>query len=591
MKKLDLTGLGDLAAAATQRATDGTTYDDVQLGHIRISRTNRKRFNTAALQELAANIKEVGIIQPILIRPVTPTADEPEVFEIVAGERRYRAANIAGLGTIPAMCRTLTDRQAREIQLLENLQREDPHPMEEAEGFQELMLAGGYNADQLADKLKKSRSYIYGRLKLCALTLSVRTQFLADEITASTALLIARIPVPALQVKAVGEILAPFGHSATEPMSYRKAVEHIQQRYMLDLAAAPFSLTDAKLLTSAGACSQCPKRTGNQPVIFADVTSADVCTDPDCFAEKRAAHSARTIVQANKTGIPIFEGSEASKKINAQWDSDATLITDFLPFWKMNRTVESKNGNVGAILGAALPAPAAYAKKDDGTVTALYDKSQVQHELECMGLCVTAANYEAWRAAQTANPDHLKALAKQSAAHDAQALRRDEAEKQTASRVALYKRLRGEGVHGLCVGSLRAVAKHMYAAQGLPNDVLDIYDFDNGSEEDVIAHIDQAAMQEVLMLMVDMILGGCLVVSPWQLDRDDGDGFDTVRAMAAFEGVDLEEPGSHPEPLAEKPFVKILSPQQKQRQFALDAEARGEAQRAARAEAAAGSAA
>ncbi|KAK0349144.1 hypothetical protein LTR94_034331, partial [Friedmanniomyces endolithicus] len=133
---------------------------------MRASPDNRKRFNEQALQELAASIKTMGVAQAILIRPVTPTAESPEPFEIVAGERRFRASKIAGKATIPALCRQLSDLDAAKIRILENLQREDPHPMEEAEGYQLLMLQHGFTADQLVDEVKKSRSYIYGRLKL-----------------------------------------------------------------------------------------------------------------------------------------------------------------------------------------------------------------------------------------------------------------------------------------------------------------------------------------------------------------------------------------------------------------------------------------
>jgi ParB/RepB/Spo0J family partition protein len=107
------------ATPATEVADQGV-FGIQQIAEIRISKTNRKRFNQQALEELAANIKEMGVAQPILIRSVLPTAEEPPPYEIVAGERRYRASIIAGATTIPAMCRNLTDLQAAKIQILEN---------------------------------------------------------------------------------------------------------------------------------------------------------------------------------------------------------------------------------------------------------------------------------------------------------------------------------------------------------------------------------------------------------------------------------------------------------------------------------------
>jgi ParB/RepB/Spo0J family partition protein len=355
MKKLDLTGLGDLVASSTHVAADGGIYGDHPLQHIRISRTNRKRFNADALAKLANNIAEVGIIQPILIRRVTPTASEPQVYEIVAGERRYRAATIAGLVTIPAVCRALTDNQAREIQLLENLQREDPHPMEEAEGFQELMLTGGYNADQLADKLKKSRSYIYGRLKLCALAANVRELFLDDKFPASVALLIARIPAPTLQARAAGEILNPPEWKSAEPLSYRQALEHIRRNYTLDLNSAVFSIKDASLLPGAGACTACPKRSGNQPEVFADVASADVCTDPDCYSEKRAAHVARLKLDALARGMDVIDGDEAEKIMPGSYGG---LKSGYVDLDAMVYLTGGKSASYRTLLGKNLPAVA-----------------------------------------------------------------------------------------------------------------------------------------------------------------------------------------------------------------------------------------
>jgi len=157
-------------------ATD-SRFDSLPVLDIRISKTNRKRFNLAALKELAANIKANGLIQPILVRPVEPTEEEPQHYEIVCGERRYRATNIAKLTSINVIIRNLSDTQAAELQLIENLQREDPHPMEEAEGYQALMLHSGYTADMLADKLSKSRSQIYATLKLCNLCKELRDEF------------------------------------------------------------------------------------------------------------------------------------------------------------------------------------------------------------------------------------------------------------------------------------------------------------------------------------------------------------------------------------------------------------------------------
>jgi len=116
------------------------------------------------------------------------------VYELVAGERRYRACKLAGLNTIPAMIRSLTDDQVLEIQIIENLQRDDLTELEEAEGYDALMTHSNFTVDQVGEKIGKSRSYVYGRLKLLELTEDSKQAMRVGTLDASRALLIARIP-------------------------------------------------------------------------------------------------------------------------------------------------------------------------------------------------------------------------------------------------------------------------------------------------------------------------------------------------------------------------------------------------------------
>ncbi|MBP7639213.1 MAG: ParB/RepB/Spo0J family partition protein [Thauera sp.] len=286
-------------------------YAEVALDALAPSPTNpRKTF--ADLEDLAASIREQGVMQPILTRlwpdhyPTPEGRDSRPLYEIVAGERRYRASLLAGLATIPALVRPLTTRQVLEAQIVENLQRRDVTELEEAEGYQLMMRDHGYSADDLADKVGKSRAYIYARLKLTALCLEARQFYRDGKLDASRALLIARIPVPALQVQAAKEIIRE-GHFEG-PMSARQAAAHIQHRYMLDLAKAPFGrdahyvITVEASLAGKGplglvTCVECPKRTGNDPEAYPGI-HPDVCTDPNCYADKRAAHLAQAAARA-----------------------------------------------------------------------------------------------------------------------------------------------------------------------------------------------------------------------------------------------------------------------------------------------------
>lgn len=294
--------------AVTSAVTSKPSFGDIPLGCIRASKTNpRKRFDQVDLDDLAKSIKVQGVAQPILVRPVE-TVGDITYFEIVAGERRFRASGIAGMTTVPAIVRELSDQAAYEIQVLENLQRVDLHPLEEAEGFEVMMTTYKDTAEQLAEKVGKSKAYIYASLKLCALVPAARTAFYDGLLTKSTALLVARIPVKDLQVKCTKEIAASFA----EVYSTRAAAEHIARNYMLNLTKATFNPEDLDLCKKAGPCSACPKRAGNQPIIFADV-AADVCTDPVCFKAKSDAHGARVKQIAIASGKNVISGVDAKK--------------------------------------------------------------------------------------------------------------------------------------------------------------------------------------------------------------------------------------------------------------------------------------
>jgi ParB/RepB/Spo0J family partition protein len=294
------------------KAVSFTLAQMIPLADIVASPTNpRKTFDQSSLDELTASVRAHGVIQPILVRPVGNTTKH---FELVAGERRWRAAKAAGLAEIPATVRTLSDLETLELQVVENLQRSDLHPLEEAEGYEQLMKKHGLTADDLAAKVGKSKAYIYARLKLTALTAAGREAFYAGKLNPSTALLVARLSPAKVQDEALKEITA-FDYRG-EPLSVRTAAETIQRAYMLQLDRAPFKPSDEKLLPKAGSCTACPKRTGNQPELFADVKSGDVCTDKVCFAAKRTAHCTRQRQAAEAEGYSVVSGNDAKRYLN-----------------------------------------------------------------------------------------------------------------------------------------------------------------------------------------------------------------------------------------------------------------------------------
>ncbi len=316
---------GAAIADATEMHTlplDTRSFADLDLELI-VERRYQPRtiFDEGALQELADDIARRGLLQPILVRPLPPNRLQdtfesrpagqrlPE-FEIVAGARRFRASRLAGMKSIPALIRALDDVQAAEACLVENLRREDLTELEEAEGYAELVETTGVAKEDIGARINKSRSYVYGRMKLLDLTATPREALRKGEIDASRALLIARIPGEKLQLEALEEATAK-DHQGSPRLSYRAFQTWVQQNVMLKLATAIFPIDDATLVPPAGPCTTCMKRTGAAPDLFSDVDGPDVCTDPTCFHEKESALSDRIANEARARGIEVIEGKEA----------------------------------------------------------------------------------------------------------------------------------------------------------------------------------------------------------------------------------------------------------------------------------------
>lgn len=351
----------------------------IPLSAIYPSNTNpRKRFNEADLQELAESIKQHGVMQPILVRPTNVeavragTADYA-IYEIVAGERRYRASKLAGEETIPAIERELNDLETLQLQIIENLQRQDLHPLEEAQGFKALLDnkdAKSWNADELAAKIGKSRSYIYGALKLNELCVYAQDMFLDGKFGRETALLIARIPGEKLQTQATKEIVKGNGQ---DTFSYRAAKYYVHERYTLSLETAPFDTHTNDLLPEAGSCFSCPKRSGNYPELFSDIESADVCTDPDCFGKKKALHVQALIAKAPKA----LTGDEALKIMPYGVNS---YMQDS-NYAKPSSYATSHGKRWEELLGDDLPEPILLVD-DKNNTTQVYETSALEQKLE-----------------------------------------------------------------------------------------------------------------------------------------------------------------------------------------------------------------
>ncbi|KIF83766.1 ParB/RepB/Spo0J family partition protein [Noviherbaspirillum autotrophicum] len=140
----------------------------------------RTRMDEGALNELAASIKAQGLMQPILVRPLVPSGTDK--YEIIAGERRFRAAQIAGLSDVPVLVKDVDDQAAAAMALIENIQREDLNPLEEAQGIQRLITDFSFTHEQAAGAVGRSRSAVSNLLRLLNLAKPVQTMLMAGDI-------------------------------------------------------------------------------------------------------------------------------------------------------------------------------------------------------------------------------------------------------------------------------------------------------------------------------------------------------------------------------------------------------------------------
>lgn len=300
----------------------------------------RRRYDPKTMEELTQSIRTRGIDTPIIVRQAG------DYFELAAGHRRCRAARAAGLTAVPALVRVLDDDAFVELLNVDNLQRENIDPLDEALGFQQL-LDIGRSKEAIADRVSREVSYVVGRLKLLQLGNAAREALQRGLVPVTHAIEIAKLP-PEQQhevlekefvldphklmeayeaatseqqltevvddVDAASEATSGATGTPTDGRFPSEQLGHPFARYSYQspriptiealrsnirsillrrLGAAPWALDDATLLPSAGACTACPKRSGSEPGLFPELAGEDACTDHHCYAAKAKAHARR----------------------------------------------------------------------------------------------------------------------------------------------------------------------------------------------------------------------------------------------------------------------------------------------------------
>ena len=327
-------------ASLPAAAPDTTRAGVLRIDQLRPSPTNpRKSFPAESLQALADSIRAVGVRQRLLVRPVAaevhpaPRWDDAartwrgvDHFEVVDGERRFRAAALAGLDAVPVDVCDLTDEEMLLVQLVSNDQREDVRPSEQAAAYKRLADAGR-TAEQIAADTGKPVGFVRGLLRLGRLPAWALAAVDAGTLPRATAELAARVPGEEGRARCAAMVLRGGIDSEADPatesftdnaghpwtiLSYRDTRDLIRNHFTKELKGSPFSLkvlyAEAETLGTGHdryiqSCDECPKRAGNDPEAVAEGTRADVCLDPDCYREKVAAYRAQEVARAAAKGI------------------------------------------------------------------------------------------------------------------------------------------------------------------------------------------------------------------------------------------------------------------------------------------------
>lgn len=276
------------------------------------------------IRGLADSLKVKGQLQSILVRPGKDSGG----YEIVAGHRRFRAAKLAGLESLSADVRELSDEAVVEISVIENCKRMDLSPIEEAEGYQSLRDKFGQTVAEIAQKVARSESHIHKRLKLLDLPKDALDAVSAGVLKLDVALALALIPNPKMRTEASKEVLSERRHvdydpktkediETRGPMDAKSALALIRRRYHLRLDGCGWRLDDAELLPKVGPCSTCTKRNLNQQHLFAELAEPeDLCCDPDCFAKKREAAWRARKAELEAKGRKVLDGAAAAEVVS-----------------------------------------------------------------------------------------------------------------------------------------------------------------------------------------------------------------------------------------------------------------------------------
>jgi ParB/RepB/Spo0J family partition protein len=336
------------------------SFKIVERSLIALSPTNPRKFiNPVSLEELAESIKNVGIIEPLVVR-----LSKLGNYELIAGERRWRAAEIARLTEIPIVVKDLTNEQVLDMQIEENLHREDLAPMDEARGYKFFMDKAKLTVQELALRLGKSEKFILERLKLNELSKEAIKDLDEGVLPLRHALELVKYD-HSTQTKILKDAMNQDGKERYVD-SFHRFKERIERDIHSLLSRAPFPLDATNLRKDGLTCVACPSRAGNNPTLFDHPDAkTDKCLNRECFEKKtvefvhvtRDSISKKHAAESNKKGYlaPVIqsmyygEKSPFKQPTFSDYSDDVKIITG-KSCGHAEPAIHGKGNNIGKVV-------------------------------------------------------------------------------------------------------------------------------------------------------------------------------------------------------------------------------------------------
>ena len=305
----------------------------VEIGVENIVVKSNPRTDFGDIDELAASIKEKGVIEPVVVK------ETDGKYELVSGERRVRAAKAAGLKEVPATVYKGDDNDVEEVKLIENIQRKDLNPVEEGEAFQAYLSNTKASIETLAQKISKPKIYVERRIALLSLTEQVKKALFEGKIALGHALLIARLKTDKEQASLLKRIVR-------EKMSVSEAERSLQyEDTTVRLEYAQFD--------KAG-CKGCMHNGGEQAMLFESGSKIKgICLDKKCFFKKQKVHNQKVVRKLQKQGIKVLSQEKVmqikKRERVSTWDDDYKKIMKKLPKEPENYVVVFEQNHYGGL--------------------------------------------------------------------------------------------------------------------------------------------------------------------------------------------------------------------------------------------------